>query len=102
MAPSCRPLTTVFDGEANNELDTSGHPKLKAKGAGSFTSQVDDYQISLFAPQQSVIEKELRDLDTDSLTPLQALQKIAEWKKRVAPANKSAAKAHSPPSSKGV
>lgn len=41
------------------------------------------YQFPLFTAQNSEIEKEIQSLDLDKLTPLEALNKIAEWKKKI-------------------
>ena len=40
-------------------------------------------QLSLFTPPQEIIAEELRKLDLDSLTPMEAMLKIAEFKKRM-------------------
>jgi DNA mismatch repair protein MutS len=34
-------------------------------------------------PKPSVVEEELKKLDADRLTPIEALQKIAEWKEKI-------------------
>lgn len=63
-----------------NELDASGHPKLKAKGyeAGDIS------QMGLFTPPApSLVEKELRIIDVDSLTPIEALNQLYELKKKL-------------------
>lgn len=45
-----------------------------------------EIQFSLFSDSNNSTMKEIKDeiesLDTDSLTPLEALQKINEWKKK--------------------
>ena len=40
-------------------------------------------QYPLFSAKDSEIEKEIQGIDTDNLTPLEALKKIVEWKKKV-------------------
>jgi len=40
-------------------------------------------QISLFSPQPGPLEKELENLEVEKLTPLDALNKLAEWKNRL-------------------
>lgn len=62
-----------------NEIDASGHPKLKASGAQAQPV----YQLSLFSPYTSEVEDELKKLDINNLTPVEALNKIAEWKKKL-------------------
>jgi DNA mismatch repair protein MutS len=49
-------------------------PKTKRKG---------DLQLTLFAPEEHPLIDKLRQLDTDGLTPLGALQLLSEWKKEV-------------------
>ena len=41
------------------------------------------FQLPLFLSKESEIEKEIQSLDIDSLTPLEALNKIHEWKKKI-------------------
>ncbi|MGI6423534.1 MAG: DNA mismatch repair protein MutS [Candidatus Dojkabacteria bacterium] len=41
------------------------------------------YQYPLFLAKDSEIEKEIQDIDLDNLTPLEALNKISQWKKKV-------------------
>ncbi|VAX21975.1 DNA mismatch repair protein MutS, partial [hydrothermal vent metagenome] len=62
-----------------NELDATGHPKLKAKDAPHTPSD----QIGLFTPQKSEVEEELRKIDVEKMTPLEALVKLEELRKRV-------------------
>lgn len=40
-------------------------------------------QYPLFSIKNSIIEKEIQKIDTDNLTPLEALKKIVEWKKKI-------------------
>ncbi|MDD3474550.1 MAG: DNA mismatch repair protein MutS, partial [Candidatus Dojkabacteria bacterium] len=41
------------------------------------------FQYPLFTAKESEIEKEIQNLDTDNMTPMEALHKINEWKKKV-------------------
>ena len=41
------------------------------------------YQFPLFLADNSEIEKEIQGLDLDNLTPIEALNKILEWKKKI-------------------
>jgi DNA mismatch repair protein MutS len=41
------------------------------------------YQYPLFYAKESEIERDIQDLDLDNLTPLEALNKISQWKKKV-------------------
>ncbi|MBI5816747.1 MAG: DNA mismatch repair protein MutS [Nitrospinae bacterium] len=61
-----------------NEIDASGHPKLKAKEAEGGPL----YQLSMFAPAASEVEEELKKLDVNAMTPIEALTKLAELKKK--------------------
>ena len=40
-------------------------------------------QMTLFEARESEVEKELKQLDVESLTPLEALTKLDELKKRL-------------------
>jgi DNA mismatch repair protein MutS len=39
------------------------------------------FQLTLFEAEESAVERHLRDLDVNALTPLQALQLLDSWKK---------------------
>jgi DNA mismatch repair protein MutS len=41
------------------------------------------FQYPLLTAKDSEIEKEIQELDTDNITPMEALSKINEWKKKV-------------------
>ncbi len=41
------------------------------------------YQFPLFLSKDSEIERDIQKIDIDNLTPLEALNKISEWKKKV-------------------
>ena len=45
--------------------------------------RLNQMQIALFSAQPSPVEEELSRIDLEKLTPLEALNKIAEWKKRL-------------------
>jgi DNA mismatch repair protein MutS len=61
-----------------NELRDSSalFSKSKKKDKTSF-------QYPLLTAKESEIEKEIQGLDTDNITPMEALSKINEWKKKV-------------------
>ncbi len=46
-------------------------------------SKINAIQYPLFSAKDSEVEKEIQKLDTDNLTPLEALKKIVEWKKKI-------------------
>lgn len=41
------------------------------------------FQYPLFTAKESEIEKEIQDIDIDNLTPIEALNKIVKWKKKI-------------------
>lgn len=51
----------------------------KKKEKENFTAM----QYPLFSAKDSQVEKEIQGIDTDNLTPLEALKKIVEWKKKI-------------------
>jgi DNA mismatch repair protein MutS len=60
-----------------NEVDSTGHPKLRAKGSAIPPAR----QTDMFsAPRVSQVEEELKRLDVNQMTPLDALRKLEEWK----------------------
>ena len=46
-------------------------------------SKINAIQYPLFSAKDSEVEREIQKLDTDNLTPLEALKKIVEWKKKI-------------------
>jgi len=50
---------------------------------GHLPESVDQSQLSLFGPADSRVERMLRDLDLESMTPLEALNQLAELKKQL-------------------
>ncbi|MGI6484487.1 MAG: DNA mismatch repair protein MutS [Candidatus Dojkabacteria bacterium] len=46
-------------------------------------SKINAVQYPLFSAKDSEVEREIQKLDTDNLTPLEALKKIVEWKKKI-------------------
>ena len=41
------------------------------------------YQYPLFTAKESEVERDIQKLDLDNLTPIEALNKILEWKKKI-------------------
>jgi DNA mismatch repair protein MutS len=62
-----------------NEFDLEGRPRLTGEGSVSSGAR----QLSLFAEAEDRIVAELRKVDPDRLTPLEALQLLTELKKRL-------------------
>jgi len=66
------------------ELDELGRPRLAQTRRRPRASKVDPRQMSLFgggAGEDGWIKEELRRLDVDTLTPLEALNLIHKWKR---------------------
>ncbi len=62
-----------------NELDASGKPKLKARDS----EQQFNPQADLFTSSQSEVEEELRKIDLNALTPIEALNLLAKLKEKL-------------------
>jgi DNA mismatch repair protein MutS len=62
-------------------LDESGRPKIAVKGKNSRRG---DLQLTLFAAPEHPVVDQLRQLDVNSLTPLEALHRLAELQAQVA------------------
>ena len=61
-------------------LDAAGQPRLVApRGRGSR-----QLQLTLFGPAEHPLLDEIRELDLNGLTPLEALARIKEWQDRLA------------------
>jgi DNA mismatch repair protein MutS len=64
-----------------NELTPNRMPKLAKRHAGR---EVDQNQVSLFSSSEtSLIEKEIKTIDINKMTPLDALMKLNELKKMI-------------------
>jgi DNA mismatch repair protein MutS len=44
---------------------------------------INGYQYPLFTAKESEIEREIQKMDIDNITPIEALNKIMEWKKKI-------------------
>jgi DNA mismatch repair protein MutS len=62
------------------ELDASGMPKI---ARGRKVDRINSNQLSLFAGEADAILEEIRGLDPTRLTPLDALQRLSDWKTRL-------------------
>ncbi|MGQ9560356.1 MAG: DNA mismatch repair protein MutS [Candidatus Oleimicrobiaceae bacterium] len=63
-------------------LTPSDQPKLALRRTSS-SDEAQQLQLDIFAAQERQLAEELRKLDLDNLTPLQALNKLSELKKKV-------------------
>jgi DNA mismatch repair protein MutS len=57
-------------------LGADGRPKMASSGKRKRTG---DLQLTLFAPEEHPLVDQVRQLDVSSLTPLAALQLLAQW-----------------------
>jgi len=62
-------------------LDAEGHAKIARPAAQAKPAEI---QLTLFGPADHPLLDELRQLDLDNLTPLEAMQRLQEWKNRLA------------------
>jgi DNA mismatch repair protein MutS len=68
----------------STEFDREGRPRLAHRAGEEPGPAPGGRQLSLFAPDDAAVLDDLRRLDADNLTPLQALALLAEIKKRLA------------------
>jgi DNA mismatch repair protein MutS len=66
-----------------NELTPNQTPKLAAGGEGKWMVAQSPPQLDIFAGKESLLVEALQKLDVNSLTPLEALQKLDELKKMI-------------------
>jgi DNA mismatch repair protein MutS len=64
----------------NEQLAADGRTKLAAKTRRIKTS---DLQLTLFAADEHPLLDEIRQLDLDAMTPLEAFQRMQAWKARL-------------------
>lgn len=69
---------SMFSGK--NEIRESDFSKLTKREK---EREINGYQYPLFRAKESKVEKEIQELDLDNITPLEALKKISEWKKKI-------------------
>ena len=64
----------------SENLDAQGRPRVGRTGQGRSRQ---DLQLSLFAPPENPLLEEIRQLDVNRLTPLEALQQIDAWRQKL-------------------
>jgi len=69
---------SMFSGK--NEIRESDFSKLTKREK---EREINGYQYPLFRAKESKVEKEIQELNIDNITPLEALKKISEWKKKI-------------------
>jgi len=70
----------VLNNLEKGELDEVGMPKI---ARGRKPSSKDKAQLSLFADEEDMIVRELKELDVLNMTPLEALQKLTYLKDKL-------------------
>ena len=70
----------ILNNLEKGELDEVGMPKI---ARGKKASSKDEKQLNLFADPKGVIIEELTKLDLLNMTPLEAMQRLGDWKKRL-------------------
>ena len=71
---------------AATQEPTAAHPRPRMKRTPSSSrlrTSGGDIQLMLFDTQENELERELRDLNLNELTPIQALQLLEKWKKEL-------------------
>ena len=64
-----------------DHVDASGRPKIARREE---IRSVGDIQLSLFGPADHPLLTEIRQLDLNATTPIEALQRLQEWQKKLA------------------
>ncbi|HAR98271.1 MAG TPA: DNA mismatch repair protein MutS, partial [Syntrophus sp. (in: bacteria)] len=70
----------ILDNLEKGELDPTGKPKL---ARGRRPVERNPNQLGLFMGEEERVLEELRDADIPNLTPVEALNRLSEWKKRL-------------------
>ncbi|MBM3300183.1 MAG: DNA mismatch repair protein MutS, partial [Deltaproteobacteria bacterium] len=71
------------------EIDPAGHPRLSRHRNPARKDQDGPYQVELFAHPGDELLRDLEQIEIDRLTPLDALNLLAEWKQRQGRGKKS-------------
>jgi len=70
----------ILNNLEKGEFDEVGMPKI-ARGRKS--APKDKAQLSLFMNEEDLIINELKTLDIQNMTPMEALQKLSAWKDKL-------------------
>lgn len=77
----------ILEGFEQEQMFTDESSLREASISGSAEVKDDDvktsYQYPLFLSEGSVVEREIQELDIDNLTPIEAINLIAQWKKKI-------------------
>ncbi|NPV05543.1 MAG: DNA mismatch repair protein MutS [Syntrophaceae bacterium] len=71
----------VLENLEKGELDEVGMPTLARGRRGARRPSAG--QLSLFADEESLVLEEIASTDVDALTPLEAMNRIAQWRERL-------------------
>jgi DNA mismatch repair protein MutS len=72
--------------EQKNMFTKSGDIRettMEKLGKKSDKTKENGFQYPLFTAKESEIEKEIQEIDIDNLTPIEALNKISKWRKKI-------------------
>jgi len=64
-------------------LDSTGHARIAKPAPPASTSKPSDVQLMLFGPEEHPVVEEIRRLELDSITPMQAMLQIQKWKESI-------------------
>jgi DNA mismatch repair protein MutS len=64
----------------NEQLAADGRPKLAARAKKLKTA---DLQLTLFAAEEHPLLEEIRGLDLNAMSPLEAFERLHAWKSRL-------------------
>ena len=64
----------------SEHLDEQGRPKI---AGGKKSKRRGDLQLTLFAPYDHPMLEEIREVDLNSITPIDAMQRIQQWQDRL-------------------
>ena len=78
---SSRGQRKCWENLEKGELDEVGMPTLARGKKGEKRAQAG--QLSLFADDESLVLGEIAETDINTLTPIEAMNRIAEWKERL-------------------
>ncbi|HYA13743.1 MAG TPA: hypothetical protein VEF33_05335, partial [Syntrophales bacterium] len=70
----------ILNNLEKGEFDEVGMPKI---ARGKRSAPKDKAQLSLFMNEEDVIVNELKAMDVLNITPLEALQKLSDWKDKL-------------------
>ncbi len=73
----------------HEHLDEHGRPRAGGKGSRTRSGRRGDLQLTLFGYEEHPLLDQLRSLDVDRLSPIEALQLLSRWHGEVTPRNET-------------